>query len=84
MRTPPTSKSQVVCDRLSSDFSYLFAQRATRYPRRDTRFQSLKLTLAFRLVNQPFAAEQKRKGHCKAGLWTLDWTVDWTVDWTMD
>ena len=62
MWTPPMSKSQVVCDRLSSGFLYLFACRATKYPKKDARFQSFKPTLAFQFVNQPFYCPTKMKG----------------------
>ena len=53
--------NDIICDRLSSGFLYLFAWRATKYQRKDTRFQSFKLILAFQFVNQLFYCRVKRK-----------------------
>ena len=56
----------VICNCLSSDFLYLFTWRATKYQRKDTRFQSFKLILAFQFINQLFYCRAKRKG-CPRG-----------------
>ena len=50
---------KIIYDCLSSGFLYLFAWRATKYQRKDTRFQSFKSILA---LNQLFYCRAKRKG----------------------
>ena len=64
--TNPYDENDIICDCLSSGFLYLFAWRATKYLRKDTRFQSFKFILAFQFVNQLFYCRAKRN-RCPRG-----------------
>ena len=69
-KTAPTNENDIIFDRLSSGFLYLFAWRATKYLRKETRFQSFKLILAFQFINQLFYCRAKRKG-CPRGKYHI-------------